>query len=68
GANWIADAAESPQLDPTKEHELDAHGRGSGRYSGGTCIMFGIGNAGKREFCVHCALQLKARDLSTFKS
>jgi hypothetical protein len=64
GATFTADA--SAPLDPTVNGQLDAQGKGGGSYSGGTCIMFGIGNAGKREFCPHCAVQIKARDLSRF--
>lgn len=66
GATFTANLGASPQLDPTKAGELDAQGRASGTYSGGTCIMFGIGNAGKREFCTHCAMCLRAMDLSAF--
>lgn len=66
GATWHADATAAPQLDPTVMHELDAQGHGSGVYTGGTCSMFGTGQAGKRQFCEHCAAQIKARDLADF--
>ncbi|MFO1052672.1 MAG: hypothetical protein U1F36_10705 [Planctomycetota bacterium] len=68
GATFTANASESPQLNPATAGQLDAQGNASGSYSGGTCIMFGIGNAGKREFCAHCAAMLKARDMSAFAS
>jgi hypothetical protein len=67
GATFNAAPVGTPALNPATAGERDAQGNGAGAYANGTCIMFGIANAAKVEWCKHCALDFIFHDMSKFR-
>lgn len=65
GAVFTADPT-APPLDPTAPDELDAKGKGAGKWSNGPCVLYHSATHYKREWCKHCALDFIYSDLSKF--